>query len=474
MKKPEVAPRAFPREFRADEMFFSTTDARGVITAGNDVFARVSGYDAGTLVGRAHNIIRHPDMPRAAFRLVWAYLKQSRRTAAMVKNLARDGCFYWVVALFAPVPGGFVSIRFKPTSPLVDEIAEIYAAMRAEEERQLERGATEEVAMDAAAALLGEGVRARGFADYDAFMRAMLCDELKSRDAVLARVGASILRPLPAETDADAAAGRGSGQLRSLYRQGATAYAQLSRLFLRLDDFVALQQSLEGKASFVDNLTRELRVAAMNAALAATRVGSQGQSLSVVSHYMGSASVDVAGAVKALTSGIRAVADQLRSVIFNLAAGRLQIEMIMAFMHELISEGAKRGRRPDAPRAIRTLQHAFQHSLERASGALRALESSTRELQPTACSLGRHMLELQVAQLCGVVETTRLDEHEEFAAVFTHIRELVDGTRRQLGELDEALDRLDDIAIETPETAREIASSAARMDGEIAALAVEA
>jgi len=66
----------------------------------------------------------------------------------MVKNLARAGCFDWVVALFAPVPGGYVSIRFKPTSPLLDEIAEICAAMLAEEERRLASGATEEAAME--------------------------------------------------------------------------------------------------------------------------------------------------------------------------------------------------------------------------------------------------------------------------------------------------------------------------------------
>jgi PAS domain-containing protein len=59
------------RAFGADEMFFSTTDLRGTIRSGNSVFARVSGYSRADLVGSPHNIVRHPDMPRIMFKLVW-------------------------------------------------------------------------------------------------------------------------------------------------------------------------------------------------------------------------------------------------------------------------------------------------------------------------------------------------------------------------------------------------------------------
>ncbi len=449
-------------------MFFSTTDERGIITAASAVFMRVNGYAPEELIGSAHNIIRHPGMPRAVFRLVWDYLKPSRRVAAMVKNLARDGCYYWAVALFAPVPGGYVSIRFKSTSRLVDELEDVYAAMRAEEDRQLAQGQGKDAAMDASTALLVAAVRARGYADYDAFMRAMLCNELKSRDAVLAGGGCSIVRSLPDEKAGDAAACALTAHLRSLYRQGTVAYGQLSRLFLRLDEFVALQQALEGKANFVDNLTRELRVAAINSALAATRVGDEGQSLSVVSNYMGNASLDVAAAVKALTAGIGRVAVQLRSVIFNLAAGRLQIEMIMGLMHELLTMAPEGGKRASSAGAVKVLHQAFRHSLERASVALHSLEANTRELNPTSSSLGRHMLELQVTRLCGAVETTRVHQQGEFAAVFSHIRQLVDDTQGQLAELGDALTRLGAIAVETPATARAIAGCAAQMETEMA------
>jgi len=474
MKPPSVTPRDVEREFRADEMFFSTTDPRGIITAGNDVFVRISGYGPGELIGRPHNLIRHPDMPRAAFRLVWDYLGQSRRSVAMVKNLAKDGCNYWVVALFAPMAGGFLSIRFKPTGPLRDEVAEIYAAMLAEERRLEESGADGKTAMDASAALLTVAVRARGFADYDEFMRVLLCEELRSRDAVLAKTGGVLIRPLPPDALSRAGDDQTLHHLGSLYRQGAHAYGLLSRLFARLDEFVALQQTLTGKAGFVGNLTTELRLAAMNVALASTRMGDEGQSLSVISHYMGNSSSDVAGAVRVLTTGIQNVSKRLRSVIFNLAAGRLQIEMIMAFVHELIVARAAEEKRQTQHRLIRTLQNAFSHSLERASKALHDLEHSTRELNPTSRDLGRHILALHVAQLNGRVETTRLTEQEGFAAVFADIRGQIDSTQEQLIELSDALRQLDAIAVETPETARDIAASVRQMENDVTVLATGA
>jgi len=470
MKTPAVAPRDQSRDFRTDEMFFSTTDPRGIITAGNDVFARISGYPAKDLVGRAHNIIRHPDMPRCAFRLVWDTLKENRRTAALVKNLARDGRYYWVVALFAPAKDGYLSIRFKPTSPLLDLVAGLYPKMLAEEERLLAVGADDAAAMVASEKVLVDALRQRGFASYDAFMRALLCEELKSRDAALAREGLVVIRPLPEGSGGDTAQANSADQLRSLYRRGAGAYVQLSRLFVRLDEFVALQQSLNANGAFVSNLTSELRLAATNASLASTRVGEEGLSLAVVSDYMGKASADVAGCVGTLTQSIRTVSERLRSVIFNLAAGRLQIEMLMTFLRELIVTTETDATNQASCQAIVSLQQAFGHSLKRAVSSLDELAGATRQLDPTSNSLGRHMLELQVAQLSGLVETTRLREVGDFGAVFAQIRELIDNTRGQLAGLSEAIAHLGEIADEAPVTMREIAASAGEMEADAAGL----
>ncbi len=78
----------------------SKTDPKGVITYGNDYFVEVSGYSEAELIGKPHNIIRHPDMPRVVFKLMWDRIKKGENIIAVVKNLAKDGSYYWVVTDF--------------------------------------------------------------------------------------------------------------------------------------------------------------------------------------------------------------------------------------------------------------------------------------------------------------------------------------------------------------------------------------
>jgi len=80
----------------------SKTDAKGVIEYGNDYFVEISGYSETELIGQPHNIVRHPDMPRIAFKLMWDRIKQGKNFIAVVKNLAKDGSYYWVVTDFEP------------------------------------------------------------------------------------------------------------------------------------------------------------------------------------------------------------------------------------------------------------------------------------------------------------------------------------------------------------------------------------
>ena len=103
MAAPTTTPLDRERPFGADELFFSTTDRRGVILAGNAVFQRVADYAEEELIGQAHNIVRHPDMPRGVFRVFWDHLDAKKPIAAYVKNMARDGAYYWVVATAVPM-----------------------------------------------------------------------------------------------------------------------------------------------------------------------------------------------------------------------------------------------------------------------------------------------------------------------------------------------------------------------------------
>ncbi len=119
-------------KLNAKRFIVSKTDTRGKILYGNDYFTEISGYKESELVGSPHNILRHPDMPKAIFYLMWEYLKNGRNIMAVVKNLAKNGDHYWVVTDFDIKRDNSGNIRnyiaFRQAAPkqVVKEIEPLY------------------------------------------------------------------------------------------------------------------------------------------------------------------------------------------------------------------------------------------------------------------------------------------------------------------------------------------------------------
>lgn len=88
--------------FGADEVIVSKTDTKGRITYANDVFLRIAGYTEDEVLGKAHSVIRHPDMPRCVFKLLWDVIGGGSEIFAYVKNQTKDGGYYWVFAHVTP------------------------------------------------------------------------------------------------------------------------------------------------------------------------------------------------------------------------------------------------------------------------------------------------------------------------------------------------------------------------------------
>lgn len=99
---PSIKPTGVEIELDPKRYIVSKTDTKGIITYGNDYFIEVAGYDESELLGKPHNLIRHPDMPRIAFKLMWERINRGENMMAIVKNLAKDGRHYWVVTDFEP------------------------------------------------------------------------------------------------------------------------------------------------------------------------------------------------------------------------------------------------------------------------------------------------------------------------------------------------------------------------------------
>lgn len=88
---------------KSDDFLVSQTDEKGKILFANDDFCKIAGYTIEELVGKQHNIVRHPDMPKAAFKDLWSTVKQNKIWTGYVKNATKDGGFYWVFATVYPM-----------------------------------------------------------------------------------------------------------------------------------------------------------------------------------------------------------------------------------------------------------------------------------------------------------------------------------------------------------------------------------
>jgi PAS domain S-box-containing protein len=141
MRPPVAHPTGQERTFGADELIVSKTDLKGHIRYANDVFLRVSASTEDQIVGQPHSVIRHPEMPRAVYKLLWDTIQDGREMFAYVLNLAFDGAHYWVLAHVTPSRGpdnaitGYHSNRRRPHRSAVELVTPLYARLRAEERR---------------------------------------------------------------------------------------------------------------------------------------------------------------------------------------------------------------------------------------------------------------------------------------------------------------------------------------------------
>ncbi len=346
--------------FAISELFYSRTDPRGVILAGNEIFRRVSGYDWAELLGAPHRLVRHPDTPRGVFRILWEALGKGNPMAAYVKNRAKSGQYYWVFAVMLPIAGGFLSVRLKPTAPLFTRIREIYDDLIARERDGLDP--------EASARWLHDVAQAQGFSSYTSFMASALGQELAARDARLERAADARTRVLTEMNEALEETTREQGRL--------------------LRSFDALQ-----------SIPNNMRIVA-------SRMEPTGGPISAISeNYKISSqaiSVRLHGFAGARDSLIDRVSRDVAKALFLLGCGRLLGEMNASFLAAApvpgidweVERALLLGLERDCARDGReAMLHAVEHSatLNRASAEVR-----------------RHMLGLDTIRVLGRVECGRM------------------------------------------------------------------
>ena len=150
MAKVRVQPNGQERLMREDDFIVSKTDPKGIITYGNRTFVEFSGYSESELLGRPHNIIRHPGMPKAVFRLMWESLKTGREFFGYIKNLSMDGSHYWTFSNITTSLDdqgkllGYFSVRRQPRREAISVLEPIYHSLLETERRTTGKAGIEE------------------------------------------------------------------------------------------------------------------------------------------------------------------------------------------------------------------------------------------------------------------------------------------------------------------------------------------
>jgi len=124
-------------EVPEEEIIISRTDLQGNITYVNETFAEISGYEVEELIGKPHNIVRHPDMPSSVFADLWESIQNKKQWTGVVKNMRKDSGFYWVKAIVSGVYKNGELVEFKSLRTPVSydeklEAQKLYDTIRAE------------------------------------------------------------------------------------------------------------------------------------------------------------------------------------------------------------------------------------------------------------------------------------------------------------------------------------------------------
>ncbi|MGO9900107.1 MAG: PAS domain-containing protein [Solirubrobacteraceae bacterium] len=417
------------REFGIDELFFSTTDAKGIIKTGNEVFQRVSAYDEVELIGKPHSTIRHPDMPRCVFKLMWDMIESGQAIAAYVKNRAKTGEPYWVMATVTPCEGGYLSVRMKPSSQYLDIVKAVYPELR---KIELELGGDREInrkdAMAASGARLTEILAGAGFPDYTSFMITALTAELASRAA---RVPPPALPTGPQRRSVDHVRKACLAIivcLDSLFGADFEGHAEL----------MALNHKLAAKSEFVLELAESLRLFSLNTLLASSRLGDDGVVLHAIAGIMRRSSDSMRGMIKEFVHDLKSAEELLGDVGARVAIARLQALMSTLFIDEV-----HRNRRPGAQHArnrdprlddVALLANCLSDSLGLLRNALDDMDTHLGGVTVGVSGLSNALKVMSALQTNGRIEAARIPDAGAVVLLFREIQEQIQTARAELTE----------------------------------------
>ncbi len=426
MRKLKVAPKNIEKEFGIDEIFFSTTDLKGIIQYGNEVFTRLSGYEFEELVGSPHNIIRHPDMPKIVFKQLWSYIQSGKPIVAYVKNMSKDGSYYWVVAAVFPIfdrNGNiqkYLSIRIKPTSEIFKIIPDLYKKLL-----EIEK----ESGVDASYEYLLEFLKEKGFKDYDDFMKKALEEEIKSREKIVGEKEVDIYKVRLNSQDPI---------LQKFERMKIISdrmYAEFNEAFKELEKYIELKNELQEKAEFISNLAEDIILLSLNASIESYKVKDVGVSFSVLSKEMRENTTLIERNMKKMVRTIDEITRELENNALNINYVKMQNNMIEAFANEILKSGDSSN--ADILKSnLLDLINLMKDYLSNINGLLKGLNKSLVKISTEINNLEMLIKRLNFIHTNGIIESAHfVDSGQGFVILFSQMSELVNSAKSQIENL---------------------------------------
>ena len=357
-----TADRGVERWLADGELFFSTTDGKGVITAGNRVFEHISGYALDDLIGKAHNVVRHRDMPRAVFRVMWDTIGAGQPVGAYVKNRTADGGFYWVLATVVPITGGYLSVRLAPSGEHFKLARQLYSELVALE-REIEGNDVRQrkPSIEASLVRLGQRLGEAGYPDYQSFMRAALPAEVGHRAKRLPEGHRERLAEVP--DGVPQAVSDLLGAYDSISHFLADLVTDLAR-------YAEVGRALAEQSSYLRTMGDDVRLFALNAQIGASRLGEQGAALDAVARLLTEQSQATSPLVAVVAERAAGAVREIDDMTFEVALSTVQSEMIAVFAHE-ISDRSAVGK--GTVKNMVALSDALQRGSQRTFAALKAV-----------------------------------------------------------------------------------------------------
>lgn len=429
LKQPE--PTDQESAFLYHELFFSITDQKSFIEYGNEIFRRISKYSESDLAGQLHKVIRHPDMPRSIFNIFWTFLKNNRPVAAYVKNLAKDGSYYWVMTLALPWANSYQSIRLKPGSEVFETAKKLYAETL-QYEKKMEQQMDKQSAMEAAEVFALDALNKLGFESYEAFMVYALQAEMCHREDVL----------------------KSEHRTLEVYDTSITPNSllpianNLTKVCHSLHNLSTVEQALDKHAEYILNLAQSILLLSLNAQIGSTKLDKSDISLSVVAEKMGEQSQKGELQLQIMRENIKELNTLASKLNFDIIVAKLQVEMILMFYKEIDDGISSEAFMYREEHAIVQLIDALKPRIKQILEEIGALPECLSEIVYGVQNIEKFLMVLRFIHTTGKVEISRMKSNfESFGTTFDELIREVESTEVHLKQLSDVVYNNKDIAI---------------------------